>query len=56
MNRVEDGDHGVLLQVLGWSLLAAGQVADEVPHSVISCEVKGFLKRNSEVELIPKHD
>lgn len=34
MDGVEDGHHCVLLQVLGWPLLSAGQVADQIPHGV----------------------
>lgn len=36
VNGIEDGHHSVLLQVLGWSLLTAGQVAHQVPHGVTS--------------------
>lgn len=40
VDGVEDGDHGVLLQVLGRSLLTAGQVAHQVPHGIASCKGK----------------
>lgn len=36
VDSVEDGDHSVLLQVLSWSLLTAGQVAHQVPHGITS--------------------
>lgn len=44
MDRVQDGDHSVLLQVFGRPLLTAGQVAHQVPHGVTSCKVKSLLR------------
>lgn len=51
MDGVEDGDHSVLLQVFGWPLLTAGQVAHQVPHGITSCKVKCFLKVNQVIVL-----
>lgn len=34
MDGIEDCDHCVFFQVFGRTLLAAGQIADQVPHGV----------------------